>query len=102
MYSQNIFDVPQPRRVLLLSYTILPQRLHAIQSLQLYWDLGRLDYMDTIEEWPPPSEYTWETTWEIIAAMKGLKQLKVVIEDRGGRHQEQLAKLLAHCGLSRV
>ena len=98
LYTQNIFDLNGLESILVLSHTILPQRLNSITSLRLTWAFfqsfrgGRLEG-GWAEAWRagPPGYYlapyqkalfpgdeaTWKACWAVIAGMQGLRDLRV-------------------------
>ena len=82
--------------ILLLSRTILPQRLNSIRSLRIEWSFWYPSFMHFSKELCPPYHLTWDKTWQIIAGMSSLKDLRVsLIEHWHSRDAESEAKLLA-------
>ncbi|KAF2502072.1 hypothetical protein BU16DRAFT_554137 [Lophium mytilinum] len=64
----NTFDFRDPKQFFKLPLLILPQRFHAIQSLQFDYCMG--DGFDGQWDWP-------FNLWDLVASMKGLEQLRV-------------------------
>jgi hypothetical protein len=68
-----------------LQRTILPQRLHSIRSVRLYF-LLQLIWCDThlavAEPFSPLDiPFFWESAWKTIAEMKSLQSLRVELTD---------------------
>lgn len=88
LYSKNTFSMLHLGRLLHFSFTVLPQRMNAIRSLELGWYLNSIYPYDTGCTWNsqnPPAPYdktTWERAWAILAGMDGLRNLRVDLVGR--------------------
>lgn len=85
LYSRNIFGFRQTRTVVDLQHTILPQRLHSIRSVHLYFLLQLIWYgtdLEAAEHFSPLDiPFFWESAWKTIAEMKSLQSLCVELTD---------------------
>ncbi|KAH3915063.1 hypothetical protein HBI56_016010 [Parastagonospora nodorum] len=106
VYMQNTFSFSDFFTFSVFHNVTLPNRFDRIQHLhiaQTYkWDfdhafqLGRQCTTCPVEHmfeysWAPRDEYTWQTTWDIIARMPSLKTLDVLLhwEDSHLHHSMQ-------------
>jgi hypothetical protein len=81
LYSSNVFDISSFEGIFFLSTTILPQRMNAIKSLQLFYSIDYLwkEIGKGRPELPPENKALWEANWRIVAGMNSLKRLDVFI-----------------------
>ena len=73
LYSTNTFDFREEDTFRQLSDIILQPRIQAISSLKLFIELG---------SWPaycPLAKERWDTTWQQILSMPGLRELRVYV-----------------------
>ena len=83
MYTNNTFDLNGLETALLLSYTLLPQRLNSITSLRLTWAFFQ-SFLGSDPTRNPPrkalfrgDEATWKACWKVIAGMQGLRDIRI-------------------------
>ncbi|MCJ1405739.1 hypothetical protein MMC11_008969, partial [Xylographa trunciseda] len=84
LYTHNEFSFNAPETLLYFSARVLPHRLHAVRSLRLQWYEG-----SSHGRWCVPSasagalhdEAAWLETWRVIAALRGLRTLRVTIAE---------------------
>jgi len=82
MYSRNIFHFNDPGDIRYFSRAIVPQRLNAIHSIVVDWErsfsiFNPYNYIpkQDNEEWK-----AWKQTWDIIARMEGLQEVRVILK----------------------
>ncbi|KAF2491494.1 hypothetical protein BU16DRAFT_621050 [Lophium mytilinum] len=78
-YSLNTFSTIHHGALLLLPSFLAPQLFHAIRSLRLHCHVRRIYYTHPFPDSVPNDEATWESTWAVVAGMRGLRSLRVHI-----------------------
>lgn len=74
LYSDNTFELPDPRDLISFSNGILPQRLDSIRSLRLHkWRYRMRPY----KRYGIPNSITWDVVCRTLASMKGLVHLSI-------------------------
>ena len=81
LYEETTFSILDLESMISLADTILPQRLHAIRTVELGWYFC-IPYPLYTRRFqraaPPPYDVaTWERFWAILADMTGLRNLRV-------------------------
>jgi hypothetical protein len=79
LYSKPTFLFQDPQDIVHFGRTILPQRSNTVQSIELAWDGAVTHYFpDTKTPKGSLGEIrSWNEAWEIMAEMKGLKEIRV-------------------------
>lgn len=79
LYSKPTFLFQDPQDIVLFASTILPQRLDAIQSVELAWDGAATRYFrgTEIARNVRIGRILWYEAWDVMARMKGLRELRV-------------------------
>ena len=91
LYSENTLDFKNVSTIILFPKTILTRRLNIITTLHFSWW-----YTDRTERnsYSPHDEKIWEECWGVVAAMKGLRELRVSIQTCRPRLDAQSERLL--------
>ena len=113
LYANNTFDLNGLETALLLSYTLLPQRLNSITSLRLTWAFFQSFLRPAASRNPtrkalfPGDEVTWKACWKVIAGMKSLRDIRVWLAmspalEMPKRVEREMLAPLAEVGRKRV
>ena len=78
LYARNKFKIWEPYNVIWLPRLIPSERLNAIRSLQLSWDLKNPFMLSQHRKHDPiPEDIEYHLVWDTIASMEGLRELYV-------------------------
>ena len=113
LYANNTFDLNGLETALLLSYTLLPQRLNSITSLRLTWaffqSFLRPAAIRNLKRKAlfPGDEATWKACWKVIAGMGSLRDIRVWLAmspalEMPKRVEREMLAPLADVGRKRV
>ncbi|KAH7317921.1 hypothetical protein BKA65DRAFT_557333 [Rhexocercosporidium sp. MPI-PUGE-AT-0058] len=82
LYSKNVFHFYDPGDIRHFARTILPHRLNAVQSIMIDWErmFSIFNRNNGIPKQDDEELMAWRETWEVIARMSGLMDVKVVLK----------------------
>jgi len=74
LYERNLFDFRSVDQLIQFPKSLLPQRLKSIRSVELHWTFSDAPYA-------PWDRKTWIEACDALAAMTGLRDLKIELRD---------------------
>jgi len=89
LYSKNTFDFDQRESLYSLSITVLPERFNMVRSIRLHHLANPADF-DLPDVW-----MLWVQIWDVIAKMKGLREIRISFSRRFGRNPDMTEGLQA-------
>lgn len=85
LYSKPTFLFRDPQDIVYFAHTILPQRLNAVQFMEIEWNGHATRYVPAsrVPKRPFADYRSWSEAWRIIEQMRGLREMRVRLKVSG-------------------